>query len=124
MSPRSLSPVPGRGASAGTLWLWGAGPLLLILLTCLGILGRDGHTVGPGGRLGTSTPYLMSPGVPKCHNSGVPRVSRGGGGGVPKRCVTLSLQRGVPGVLVTPWGGVSPVSRGSRDVTFPVSPAW
>ncbi|KAM9265010.1 LOW QUALITY PROTEIN: anti-Muellerian hormone type-2 receptor [Morus bassanus] len=31
-------PVPGRMGSAGTLWLWGAGPLLLFLLACLAIL--------------------------------------------------------------------------------------
>ncbi|XP_075581010.1 LOW QUALITY PROTEIN: anti-Muellerian hormone type-2 receptor [Pelecanus crispus] len=31
-------PVPGRTGSAGTLWLWGAGPLLL-LLACLAVLG-------------------------------------------------------------------------------------
>ncbi|XP_069662628.1 anti-Muellerian hormone type-2 receptor [Haliaeetus albicilla] len=34
------SPVPGHVGSVGTLWLWGAGPLLLLLLlTCLAILG-------------------------------------------------------------------------------------
>lgn len=35
----------------GTLWLWGAVPLLLFLLACLAALGRDirGHGVTWGG---------------------------------------------------------------------------
>ena len=44
----------------GTLWLWGAVPLLLFLLACLAALGRDirGHGVtwGDGGTRGQGGP--------------------------------------------------------------------
>ncbi|XP_021238106.1 anti-Muellerian hormone type-2 receptor [Numida meleagris] len=41
VSPRSLSPAPSNVPPMGTLWLWGAVPLLLLLLlTCLAALGR------------------------------------------------------------------------------------
>ncbi|XP_027766452.1 anti-Muellerian hormone type-2 receptor [Empidonax traillii] len=65
-------PVPGPGGSAGTLWLWGAGSLLLILLTCLGILGlrrTRTHTGQPprGGRRIGVTPEPPSPDLPALH---------------------------------------------------------
>ncbi|XP_027564157.1 anti-Muellerian hormone type-2 receptor-like, partial [Neopelma chrysocephalum] len=65
-------PVPGRGGSTGTLWLWGAGPLLLILLTCLGILGlrrTRAHTGQPprGGRRIGVPPEPPSPDLPALH---------------------------------------------------------
>uniref|UniRef100_A0A8C3QS93 receptor protein serine/threonine kinase n=1 Tax=Cyanoderma ruficeps TaxID=181631 RepID=A0A8C3QS93_9PASS len=66
----------------------------------------------------------MSPGSPQMPHLWCSQSLPGWRWGVPKCCVTLSLGREVPGVLVTPWGGVSPVSRGSRDAAFPVSPAW
>ncbi|XP_051631377.1 LOW QUALITY PROTEIN: anti-Muellerian hormone type-2 receptor [Manacus candei] len=65
-------PVPGRGGSTGTLWLWGAGPLLLILLTCLGILGlrrTRAHTGQPpreGQRIGVPS-EPPSPDLPALH---------------------------------------------------------
>ncbi|XP_015471386.1 anti-Muellerian hormone type-2 receptor isoform X2 [Parus major] len=95
-------PVPGQGGSVGTLWLWGAGPLLLILLTCLGILGRDRSTAGTGGPPGTAIPYPMSPGCPQtphlwCSQSAGPQVL----------CHPVP-GAGVPAVLVTPWGGEIP----------------
>ncbi|KAM6231314.1 LOW QUALITY PROTEIN: anti-Muellerian hormone type-2 receptor [Spheniscus humboldti] len=43
VSPQPLSPVPGLVGSTGTLWLWGAGPLLL--LACLAVLGVPGWGV-------------------------------------------------------------------------------
>ena len=54
MSPRSLSPAPSQVPPMGTLWLWGAVPLLLFLLACLAALGRDirGHGVTWGGAVG------------------------------------------------------------------------
>ncbi|XP_032938974.1 LOW QUALITY PROTEIN: anti-Muellerian hormone type-2 receptor [Catharus ustulatus] len=72
VSPRSLSPAPGQGGSAGTLWLWGASPLLLILLTCLGILGlrwtraRTGQTPRGGRRIGVPS-EPPSPDLPALH---------------------------------------------------------
>ncbi|KAM6189130.1 LOW QUALITY PROTEIN: anti-Muellerian hormone type-2 receptor [Sarcoramphus papa] len=42
-------PVPGRVGSAGTLWLWGAGPLLLLFLTCLAVLGSVSLIMGVPG---------------------------------------------------------------------------
>ncbi|XP_015471388.1 anti-Muellerian hormone type-2 receptor isoform X4 [Parus major] len=65
-------PVPGQGGSVGTLWLWGAGPLLLILLTCLGILGlrrtraRTGQPPRRGRRIGVP-PEPPSPDLPALH---------------------------------------------------------
>ncbi|XP_050839684.1 anti-Muellerian hormone type-2 receptor [Serinus canaria] len=65
-------PVPGRGGSAGTLWLLGASPLLLILLTCLGVLGlrwtraRKGQPPRGGRRIGVP-PEPPSPDLPALH---------------------------------------------------------
>lgn len=61
-------------------------------------------SVGTGTRRGRGDPRAQPLptrcplGVPKCHIPGVPRVrvSRSGGGGVPKCCVTLSLGWGSP----------------------------
>ncbi|XP_068068571.1 anti-Muellerian hormone type-2 receptor [Anomalospiza imberbis] len=67
----SLSPVPGRGGSAGTLWLLGASPLL-ILLICLGVLGlrwtraRTGQPPRGGRRIGVP-PEPPSPDLPALH---------------------------------------------------------
>ncbi|XP_066423836.1 anti-Muellerian hormone type-2 receptor [Molothrus aeneus] len=66
-------PVPGRGGSAGTLWLLGASPLLLILLICLGVLGlrrtraRTGQPPRGGRRIGVSPPEPPSPDLPALH---------------------------------------------------------
>ncbi|XP_053857938.1 LOW QUALITY PROTEIN: anti-Muellerian hormone type-2 receptor [Vidua macroura] len=65
-------PVAGRGGSAGTLWLLGASPLLLILLICLGILGlrwtraRTGQPPRGGRRIGVP-PEPPSPDLPALH---------------------------------------------------------
>ncbi|XP_059688727.1 anti-Muellerian hormone type-2 receptor [Gavia stellata] len=64
-------PVPDRVGSVGTLWLWGAGPLLL-LLTCLAILGLRrvrAHTGRPprGCRRIGVPPEPPSPDLPALH---------------------------------------------------------
>uniref|UniRef100_A0A674HAY0 receptor protein serine/threonine kinase n=1 Tax=Taeniopygia guttata TaxID=59729 RepID=A0A674HAY0_TAEGU len=65
-------PVPGQGGSAGTLWLLGAAPLLLILLVCLGGLGlrwtraRPGQLPRGGRRIGVP-PEPPSPDLPALH---------------------------------------------------------
>lgn len=122
--PQLLSPGPGRGGAAVPLWLWGAGPLLLLLLTGLAVLGRDRDT-GRGTRgMGTpgaqATPYLLSPAVPwECVSpDATSLVSPGGvcvvcwGGRVRKHRVTLSLGHGAGGGRLVSWGapGGGPVS--------------
>ncbi|XP_066841684.1 LOW QUALITY PROTEIN: anti-Muellerian hormone type-2 receptor [Anser cygnoides] len=54
------APAPGHVAPAGTLWLWGAGPLLLLFLACLAVLGlrraRAQTERPPRGRRGLGAP--------------------------------------------------------------------
>ncbi|XP_068524496.1 LOW QUALITY PROTEIN: anti-Muellerian hormone type-2 receptor, partial [Anas acuta] len=58
--PPPHGPAPGHVAPAGTLWLWGAGPLLLLFLACLALLGlrraRAQTKRPPRGRRGLGAP--------------------------------------------------------------------
>ncbi|KAM9617054.1 LOW QUALITY PROTEIN: anti-Muellerian hormone type-2 receptor [Morphnus guianensis] len=110
------SPVPGHVGSAGTLWLWGAGPLLL-LLTCLAVLGRDRDTGGGTRDLGTPghrpPPYPVSPGCPWVGVS-------------PNATSLVSPGCGTPGVggpqvpcHSVPGAGGSPVNWGALGVGVP-----
>ncbi|KAM4644099.1 LOW QUALITY PROTEIN: anti-Muellerian hormone type-2 receptor [Amazona ochrocephala] len=88
-------PSPGQG-HAGPLWLWGAAPLL-ILLTCLCVIGRDGGHMGHSPPLplcaqwgghggspwgGPCAPHIPVPGLRRARtHSG--RRPRGGSGAPP-----------------------------------------
>uniref|UniRef100_A0A8U8C6J5 receptor protein serine/threonine kinase n=1 Tax=Geospiza parvula TaxID=87175 RepID=A0A8U8C6J5_GEOPR len=124
VSPQSLSPVPGRGGSAGTLWLLGASPLLLILLICLGVLGRDGDTAGRGDPRAQPPPTPCPLGTPSCARI---RGSLCGGAGARGRAVPAVSPVCVPaegqvlqsGRFSAVWRGTlrqRPVVRGERAV--------
>ncbi|KAM6038428.1 LOW QUALITY PROTEIN: anti-Muellerian hormone type-2 receptor [Theristicus caerulescens] len=84
------APVPGRVGSVGTLWLWGAGPLLLLLLACLGVLVPKSCVPGYGGVPGWGgSPCPCVPSVP------IPGLRRA-------RAHTRRPPRGCHGVRVPP----------------------